>query len=264
MDQKPGRLGRIMLVGVVVCLGLVWGGLIWRDLLLTGKFPDFLTLKSVPQILPTLHHPFLELLKLVAAFLIGGVLTNVHRYTRHGQKPVGRSIEHAQVLLCIAGALMMIIIGDSLARAFGIAGGASIVRFRTPVEDPKDAMILFLSLGLGMSCGLGAFAVAGLGTAFMCGVLVFLARPEPRRPRAMMLSLASSAAEFPTAHVQRVFERRGIQFETREVSHGDAAEVKYKVRLDPDLSLDALSDELRQGGDPGIKSVVWEQVKKSR
>ena len=71
------------------------------------------------------------------------------------------------MLLCMSGALMMIIIGNSLARAFGIAGAASIIRFRTPVDDPKDVTILFLLMGLGMSAGLGAFAVAGLGTAFL-------------------------------------------------------------------------------------------------
>ena len=65
-------------------------------------------------------------------------------------------MEQAQTLLCVSGAMMMIIIGNSLARAFGIAGAASIIRFRTPVDDPKDVTILFLLMGLGMSSGLGA------------------------------------------------------------------------------------------------------------
>ena len=47
-------------------------------------------------------------------------------------------------------------------------------KFRTPVEDPKDVTILFLLKGLGMSAGLGAFAVVGLGTAFLCGMLLVL------------------------------------------------------------------------------------------
>ena len=83
-------------------------------------------------------------------------------------------MEQAQTLLCVSGAMMMIIIGNSLARAFGIAGAASIIRFRTPVDDPKDVTILFLLMGLGMSTGLGALAVAGLGTAFLCITLLVL------------------------------------------------------------------------------------------
>src|SRR4029079_15646537 len=85
-----------------------------------------------------------------------------------------RSMEQAQTLLCVSGAMMMIIIGNSLARAFGIAGAASIIRFKTPVDDPKDVTILFLLMGLGMSSGLGAFAVAGLGTAFLSITLIAL------------------------------------------------------------------------------------------
>src|ERR671925_329065 len=103
----------------------------------------------------------------------------------------------AQILLCVSGAMMMVIIGDSLARAFGIAGAAGIIRFRTPVEDPKDVTILFLLMALGMACGLGAFAVAGLGAAFLCGFLVLLERTSERRPRAITVEIASEGREFP-------------------------------------------------------------------
>jgi hypothetical protein len=107
--------------------------------------------------------PFIELSKMIAAALIGALVTAIHH-------PVGRdrpkSLEQAQTLLCVSGAVMMIIIGNSLARAFGIAGAAGIVRFRTPVDDPKDVTILFLLMGLGMATGLGAFAVAGSAPRF--------------------------------------------------------------------------------------------------
>ena len=120
--------------------------------------------------------PFIELGKLVAAALIGMLVTAVHKPSPRDRQG-SRSMEQAQMLLCVSGAMMMIIIGNSLARAFGIAGAASIIRFRTPVDDPKDVTILFLLMGLGMSAGLGAFAVAGLGTAFLCLTLVG-ARPD--------------------------------------------------------------------------------------
>ena len=103
--------------------------------------------------------------------------------------------------------MMMIIIGNSLARAFGIAGAASIIRFRTPVDDPKDVTILFLLMGLGMSSGLGAFAVAGLGTAFLCIALIALDRMSAQKARVMSVEIQASGREFPTAHVEDVFAR---------------------------------------------------------
>ncbi len=80
--------------------------------------------------------PFIELGKLVAAALIGILVTAVHQPSPR-DRAGSRSMEQAQMLLCVSGALMMIIIGNSLARAFGIAGAASIIRFRTPVDDPE-------------------------------------------------------------------------------------------------------------------------------
>src|SRR5205085_4813400 len=128
-------------------------------------------LESGRKVTLPLHplQPFVELAKLVASVLIGALVTAIHQPAGR-ERP--RSLEQAQTLLCVSGAMMMIIIGNSLARAFGIAGAASIIRFRTPVDDPKDVTILFLLMSLGMSIGLGSLAVSGLGTAFLCVTLL--------------------------------------------------------------------------------------------
>jgi hypothetical protein len=150
-----------------------------------------------------------------------------------------------------------------LARAFGIAGAAAIIRFRTPVEDPKDTTILFLVLGVGMACGLGAFGVAGLTSFFLCGILFLLHHIGEQKPRAMMLELTAQGSEFPTAHVQNIFAAFGINFEPREVMQGEAEPTyKYYVVLAPNTSLEYLSDQLMGGGFSGIKSVVWQAPKK--
>ncbi len=206
--------------------------------------------------------PFVELAKLVLAAAIGVVVTAIHRHYRV-ERPQTQAMEQAQVLLCVSGAMMMIIINGSVARAFGIAGAASIIRFRTPVEDPKDITILFLLMGLGMSAGVGAFGVAGLGTAFLCVVLAILDRMGSRRPRAMMVEIEADGREFPTAHVQGVFARNRIIFEPREVSQGKDMCVRYHTLLDPDHSLDSLSDQLVDGGRARVKSVSWELPRKS-
>jgi len=206
--------------------------------------------------------PFVELAKLVLAAAIGVVVTAVHRHYR-AERPQTQAMEQAQVLLCVSGALMMIIINGSVARAFGIAGAASIIRFRTPVEDPKDITILFLLMGLGMSAGVGAFGVAGLGTAFLCVVLATLDRMGSRRPRAMMVEIEADGREFPTAHIQAVFARNRIIFEPREVSQGKDMCVRYHTLLDADQSLDSLSDQLVDGGRARVKSVSWEVPRKS-
>jgi len=164
----------------------------------------------------------------------------------------------------VSGAMMMIIIGNSLARAFGIAGAAGIVRFRTPVDDPKDVTILFLLMGLGMAAGLGALAVAGLGTAFLCITLLLLDRMATQKARVMSVEMTAPGRQFPTSRVEGVFVRNEVVFEPREISQGkNDISVKYHTWLDPRASLDDLSAQLMAEG-MGVESVSWDQVKREK
>jgi len=255
-DDRRG-LFRLM-AGAALCASMVWGGMRFPELMGSAA-PSGPLLGAQGHDGTVALHPFAEALKLVIAALIGWLITAVHkRY--HRDRPLTRSMEHAQILLCVAGALIMMIIGNNLARAFGIAGVTGIVRFRTPVEDPKDIIILFLLISLGMSVGLGAIAVAGLGAAFLCLFLMLLNRVGEHKPRSFILALSSDGAEFPTGHVQNLFAAYGVEFEPREVSRSN---VKYLVTLAPDVPLEYLSDQLLGGGFSGIKSVTWEAPKKS-
>ena len=206
-------------------------------------------------------HPLVELLKLVVAALIGIIVTAVHR-RYHRDRPLTRSLLQAQVLLCVAGAMVMIIIGNSVARAFGVAGAAGIVRFRTPVEDPKDTTILFLLVGLGMACGVGLLEVAGLGTVFLCAVLAVLDRFGKAKARTMVLSLVASGSQFPNEHVHRVLSSTVDFYEAREVLQGSEAVVKYSVTMSPHASLGWLSEQLMANGSSGLKSVSWAEPTK--
>jgi Domain of unknown function (DUF4956) len=188
-------------------------------------------------------------------------VTVVHRQTRTERAP-NPTMDQAQVLLCMAGALMMILIGNSIARAFGIAGAASIIRFRTPVEDPRDITVLFILMALGMAAGVGAFGVAGLGTLFLCAMLPMLNLFSADRPRTMLVEIVAEGREFPIAHVQQVFAVNGIVFEPREVSQGDEATVRYLTTLKTSDSLEDLSAQLIGDGKCGIANVSWSPPKR--
>jgi len=258
----PWRKVRIVIAGAVLCTALVWIGLKW-PLQLTGLEPvtqKDLQTGQVPTT-PFATHPFVELGKLIAAALIGALVTAIHTPVTRDRP---RSLEQAQTLLCVSGAMMMIIIGNSLARAFGIAGAAGIVRFRTPVDDPKDVTILFLLMGLGMAAGLGALAVAGLGTAFLCITLLVLDRMATQKARVMSVEMSAPGRQFPTSRVEGVFVRNQVVFEPREISQGkNDITVKYHTWLDPRASLDELSAQLMAEG-MGVDSVSWDQVKREK
>jgi anti-anti-sigma factor len=260
----PWRKVRVLAFGTALCATLVWVGMKW-PLQLSGL--DEVTqaaLESGHKISAIPVHrlqPFIELSKMIAAALIGALVTAIHQPSSRDRP---KSLEQAQTLLCVSGAVMMIIIGNSLARAFGIAGAAGIVRFRTPVDDPKDVTILFLLMGLGMATGLGAFAVAGLGTAFLCTTLLVLDRLQSQKARLMSVEITAPGRVFPTGHVEGVLVRNHVVFEPREISQGKSdITVKYHTWLDPRTSLDDLSAHLMAEGG-GVESVSWDQVKREK
>ncbi|NTX04144.1 DUF4956 domain-containing protein [Myxococcus sp. CA051A] len=112
--------------------------------------------------------------RMLAAAFIGTVLS-----LRPWRLPMRRALPkadmiQAQVLLCAAAAVITAVIGDSVAKAFGLVGLGGFVRFRSGLKDPRDAAILFLMIGLGMACGHGSLGLAGVGTVFVAALLFVL------------------------------------------------------------------------------------------
>lgn len=204
-----------------------------------------------------LEYATTELVQLMAATLIGFAVTAVHQHlTRHRMRDA--SMRQAQVLLCTSGALMMIVIGDSLARAFGIAGAAAVIRFRTSIDDPKDVTILFLLLGLGMACGIGALTLAGLGMLFLATTLVVLERIDlTRRARAVRIEVTATARKVPGAHAAAVFARHGVAAELEEVALGNPTVATYRAEVPSAVSLDEVNAALVADGAHGVRSVRW-------
>ena len=80
---------------------------------------------------------------------------------------------HTLIFLAVTIAGAMLIIGNNLARAFGLLGAVSIIRFRTAVKSSRDMAFVFLAIVVGMACGLGYLAL-GLITAIFVGFLMLL------------------------------------------------------------------------------------------
>jgi uncharacterized membrane protein YhiD involved in acid resistance len=196
--------------------------------------------------------------RLMLATILGLVVTAAHTRIK-SQRTAGHSLARAQTLLCVAGALTMILIDNSVARAFGIAGAASIVRFRTPVEDPTDATVMFLLMALGMACGIGAFGVAAAGAVGVSALLICFGTlaPEPRR-RNVIVEIVGRQREFPSADVHRVFARHGIVVEPCQWSQDAATRLKYRASVTETVSLESLGADLMNEAGERFESVAWE------
>src|SRR5688572_13871522 len=242
---RPGRGVRIAaLAGIGVACAALAGAAVVRFGLVPPMWPH------------ALDGP----VRLGVAALIGLGVTAVQR--RGDRAAHAQAMHHAQILLCVSGAMMMVLIDDSLARAFGIAGAASLVRFRTPVDDPRDAAVMFLLIGLGMASGVGAFALAAGGAVMVAVFLVCLSRTGGAGRRSLVVDLVACGPTFPGEHVQRVFGRHGATFEIREAWFGEEARATYLATFAADVPLDAVHADLVAGGTTGLRAVSWEPARK--
>ena len=85
-----------------------------------------------------------------------------HSRTRFEQSTVVQT----QIILAIVGAIVMLVVGASLPRAFGIVGAAGLIRYRAKISDPKDAGVMLSTLALGLACGVGLYLLAVFATFF--------------------------------------------------------------------------------------------------
>ena len=116
---------------------------------------------------------YVVLTQLALAAFLGLTLALVYRFSYTGKKKkYSRSMMQSQVLLAIGGAFIWILVADFLVRAFGLAGMVGLIRYRTPVRDPKDNVMVFLSMGIGMACGLMQITTALVATGFISLVLL--------------------------------------------------------------------------------------------
>jgi uncharacterized membrane protein YhiD involved in acid resistance len=113
------------------------------------------------------------LLNIGLAFVLGITITIVYRLTNRN-RPISMSFFLALIILSMVVALVMIIIGNSIARAFSLVGALSIIRFRTAIKDNRDTAFVFLALAGGMAAGVGNYPVAVYGVGLISLLLLAL------------------------------------------------------------------------------------------
>ncbi|MFC1888228.1 MgtC/SapB family protein [Thermodesulfobacteriota bacterium] len=112
------------------------------------------------------------LIRLVFAAILGAVVAlHPTRLLRGELTKKKLDTLKAQILICIAGAMLVILIEGAVERAFGLLGLGSFIRFRTSVKDPRETAIMFLLIGLGMAAGLEMYWVGVFGALFLFVIL---------------------------------------------------------------------------------------------
>ena len=168
------------------------------------------------------------------------------------------AVIQTQIILSVVGALIMLVVGASLARAFGIVGAANLIRYRSKIEDPKDAVVMLCTLSIGLSVGVGLYGLAILGTLFIGFALWVIESFDPQTRVFEMKIKLGDQTEALRPNVEQVFKRFKVAYELRTAS---PEEVQYLVKTPIDVQTDRVSSALTTLIADGKGSVEWAEKK---
>ncbi len=112
------------------------------------------------------------IINILLAIILGFIISVIYRETHKGLS-YSQSFTLTILFVTVIVAVVMMVIGGSLARAFALVGALSIIRFRTVIKDTKDTAYVFLALAVGMAAGTSNYFLAVIAT-FVIGALALV------------------------------------------------------------------------------------------
>lgn len=199
------------------------------------------------------------LLSLMMAFLCSGAIAFTYEKTFVGLS-WSRGLLQTMILGGMVACLLMIAIGDNVARGIGIVGSLAIVRFRTNLRDARDLIFVFASMGVGVASGVQSHLAAILGTVLFClaavtlnatrfghrtaheGLVRFQVPPGPASSASVLKAMGSTTSSF-------------VLVTLRPAAQGDLVDCAYQVNLSRAGEHQRLLAELEKV--PGILGLTY-------
>lgn len=207
----------------------------------------------------------IALLSFLLAFSLSTVIAYFYEKTYQGLS-YSRGLFQSMILGSIVSCLLMIAIGDNIARGIGIVGSLAVIRFRTNLRDPRDLIFVFASLGIGVASGVQSYVTAIIGTLVFCiAVLVLYISPfGTRRKHDGLLRFQIPSGPESQNKVTTILQnqtKRFILVTMRDVAQGQFFDYAYQVKLRrPDDNQCLLSELEKVDGIRGLSYINQEMT----
>lgn len=196
-------------------------------------------------------------LNLLLATILGVTIAFVYRQTHKGLS-YSQSFTQTVLFVTVIVAIVMMVIGASLARAFALVGALSIIRFRTVVKDTKDTAFVFAALAVGMACGTSNYFLGVLGTGVVSAMayVLYATNFGALYKSEFILRFSFDKDHDSQAYLERISEasKRSNLLHIEPSGDGGSLRLTYDIVLDKDASAEQLTSSL--GGVPGVSEVV--------
>lgn len=121
--------------------------------------------------------PLRLLLASIGALILTIPISWVYFITSRARRIDQSFLQTIMILPTVVTGIAMIVV-NSLALAFSLAGVVAAVRFRFSLNQPSDAMYIFVAIGIGLGSGIGAVGVAAVISFTFVLVTLFIWKLE--------------------------------------------------------------------------------------
>lgn len=175
------------------------------------------------------------IINIIVALICGFSIAKIYKFTYRGP---GYSVSflNSIILLTMITSLVIMVIGNNLARAFGLVGALSIIRFRTAVKDIQDIVFIFFGLSIGLAAGAGHHKIAIIGTMSIGLILVILSKSPlvSSKQKEYLLQFSFTAngeKQPPYLPILRSYCRDYKVINVKSIEDQDILELSYYVKF---------------------------------
>ncbi|HAW82283.1 MAG TPA: DUF4956 domain-containing protein, partial [Balneola sp.] len=177
---------------------------------------------------------------LIWAFVLSSIIAITHKVTFTGHQ-YPKNFFQALALGSIVSAMVMMAIGDSLARGLGAFGALAIIRFRTRIQDARNILFIFAALSVGLAIGIFGYTIAFAGTIIYCTmalILHFTPFSTKTGMRGLLLFRLNDSDPTKLAEVTGVIGKYCADFHDVEVTSRNSGRFDYEYEIEMNLDAD--------------------------
>ncbi|MGC5341574.1 DUF4956 domain-containing protein [Streptomyces sp. DT24] len=172
---------------------------------------------------------------MVLSFALSAMIGYTYRAT-HRNVSYSQSYVQTLVIVGMIVALIMLVVGSNLARAFSLVGALSVVRFRNAIKETRDVGFIFLTMGVGMAAGARFYTLAVVAAVAICLIVVVMHKFNwfHLDVQRQVVKVQLPTGEDHSPAIRDVLIRHTTEFElvsTETIRGGTLTEVFYTVRM---------------------------------
>ena len=163
-------------------------------------------------------------IKLFMALVIGATIYIAYYFTS-SKVSYNSNFNLSLVAMAIITTAIMAVITNNIALSLGMVGALSIIRFRTAIKDPRDAMFIFWSIMVGICCGVAQYVIASTVVLFLFFILAKAVKEERRY--ILIIRCEVDAMEYVKSVTYRYFKNSRISVQN---TTSEYAEFIYELK----------------------------------